>query len=126
MTRPPLEASESEIIAFARDWVRYAARHGLDEALRLLDRRDSDPPWSEAFVRSISEDHFGDGRTCIITDPDAIPELQVDAYRYDDGSGFALDHDLAMNHRKSDFTAQFVFRKTKSGYVIHLADIHVL
>jgi len=86
MTRPSLEASESEILAFARDWVRFAAKHGLDEALRLIDRRDSDPAWSETFVRSISEDHFGDGQTCTITDPDAFRELRVDAYRYNDGS----------------------------------------
>jgi len=126
MTRPSLEASESEIIAFARDWVRFAAEHGLDEALRLIERRKSDPPWSEAFVRSISEGHFGDGKTCIITDPDAFPELRVDAYRYNDGSGFAVDHDLAMNHKRSDFTAQFEFKRTRDGYAIYLADIHVL
>jgi len=126
MTRPSLEASESEILAFARDWVRFAAKHGLDEALRLIDRRDSDPAWSETFVRSISEDHFGDGQTCTITDPDAFRELRVDAYRYNDGSGFAVDHDLAMNHKRSDFTAQFEFKRTSDTYAIYLADIHVL
>ena len=126
MTRPSLEASESDILAFARDWVRFAARHGLDEALRVIDRRDSDPAWSEAFVRLISEDHFGDGETCVITDPDAFRELRVDAFRYNDGSGFAVDHDLAMNHKRSDFTAQFEFIRTKEGYAIYLADIHVL
>ncbi len=126
MTRTSLEASEAEILAFARDWVRFAAKHGLDDALRLIDRRDSDPPWSEAFVRSISEDHFGDGQQCIITDPDVIAELRVDTIPYNDGSGFAVDHGLAMNHQRSDFTAQFEFKKTKSGYAIHLDDIHVL
>jgi hypothetical protein len=126
MTRPPLNASESEIIAFARDWVRYAAKHGIDEALRLLDRRDSDPPWSDELVRFISKDHFGDGEDCVITDPNAFPELRVEAYRYNDGSGFAVDHDLAMNHQRSDFTAQFDFKKTQAGYAIYLDDIHVL
>ncbi len=126
MTRPSLEASESEILAFARDWVRFAAKQGLDEALRLIDKRDSDPAWSEEFVRSISEDHFGDGDTCVITDPDAFKELRIDAYRYNDGSGFAVDHDLAMNHKRSDFTAQFEFIRKKERYDIYLADIHVL
>ena len=126
MTRPTLDASESEIIAFTRDWVRYAARHGLDQAMRLIDRRDRDSDWSEALVRSISEDHFGDGESCVITDPDEIKELRVNAYCYDDGSGFAVDHDLAMNHKRSDFTAQFEFKRTKDGYAIYLADIHVL
>ena len=126
MTRPALEAPASEIIAFARDWVRFAARHGLDEALRLVDRRDGDPAWSEALVKVMSEDHFGDGQTCVITDPDAVGGLRVDAYAYNDGSGFAVDHDLAMNHRRSDFTAQFQFIRAEDGYAIYLADIHVL
>ena len=126
MKRPALDASESEILAFARDWVRRAAKHGLDEALRLLDRQEKDPPWSEDFVRSISEDHFGDGETCIITDPDPFKELRVDAYRYNDGTGFAVDHDLAMNHKRSDFTAQFAFKRMGNGYAIYLTDIHVL
>jgi len=125
MNRPSLEASESEILAFARDWVRFAAKHGLDEALRLIDQR-AKHPWSEEFLKFVSEDHFGDGETCVITDPDAFGDLRVDAYRYQDGSGFAVDHDLAMNHKRSDFTAQFEFIKTKQGYAIYLADIHVL
>ena len=126
MTRPALEAPASEIIAYARDWVRFAARHGLDEALRLLDRRDGDPAWSEALVREMSEDHFGDGQTCVITDPDVVRGLRVDAYPYDDGSGFAVDHDLAMNHQRSDFTAQFEFIRVEDGYAIYLADVHIL
>jgi hypothetical protein len=126
MKRPSLEASESEILAFARDWVRFAAKHGLDEALCLIDQKDREPAWSEAFVKTISEDHFGDGQTCIITDPDAFKELRVNAYRYNDGSGFGVDHDLAMNGQRSDFTAQFVFEKTVCGYAIYLDDIHVL
>ena len=72
------------------------------------------------------EDHFGDGETCVIASPDAFSELRVDAYRYNDGSGFAVDHDLAMNHKRSDFTAQFEFKRTTQGYAIYLADIHVL
>ena len=126
MTRPPLAATEAQILAFAREWVRFAARHGLDEALRQLDRRDEDPAWSEATVRTLSTDHFEDGQTCVITDPDAFPDLRVEAYAYDDGSGFAVDHDLAMNGQRSDFTAQFVFEKTAAGYAVYLADVHVL
>ena len=126
MRRPSLEASENEILAFAREWVRFAARHGLDAALPLLDRRDGDPPWSEALVKQLTTDHFEDGESCVITDPDAFADLRVEAYEYDDGSGFAVDHDLAMNHQRSDFTAQFVFEKTGSGYAVFLADIHVL
>ena len=31
-----------------------------------------------------------------------------------------------MNHQRSDFTAQFEFKRTKDGYAIYLTDIHVL
>lgn len=37
-----------------------------------------------------------------------------------------VDHDLAMDGRLSDFTAQFHFRKTSGGFRIVLYDIHVL
>jgi hypothetical protein len=126
MKRPALDAHESEIIAFSREWICHAAKHGLDQALTLIDRRNYGPPWSEEFVRTISTGHFDDGCTCVITDPDAFEDLRVDAYRYNDGSGFAVDHDLAMNHKQSDFTAQLDFRKTENGDAIFLDDIHVL
>jgi hypothetical protein len=126
MKRPSIEAEEPEILAFAREWVRYVARHGLDDAMRLIDRRPKDPPWSEEFVRKISESHFDDGLSCVITDPDEFDDLRVEAYRYNDDSGFAVDHDLAMNHKRSDFTALFEFKKTPDGYSIFLEDIHVL
>lgn len=126
MLRPSLDASDIDIATFTREWIRFAASQGLDKALLILDRKGNEPPWSEAFVRLISEDHFGDGETCVITDPDVIPELRVEVYRYDDGSGFAVDHDLAMNGQRSDFTAQFEFVRNRDGFSIHLADIHVL
>ena len=126
MKRPSLDAQENEILTFAREWVRYVARHGLDEAMVLIDRRPKDPPWSEEFVRRISGSHFDDGLTCAITDPVAFVDLRVEAYRYNDGSGFAVDHDLAMNNKRSDFTALFEFKKTPNGYAIFLEDIHVL
>lgn len=126
MVRPLLTASDSDIAAFTRDWVRHAAKHGLDEALLFLDGREDIPAWSEAFVRSISDDHFGDGNTCVISDPDVIPELSVNVFRYDDESGFTVDHDLAMNDQRSDFTAQFEFIRKSDGFNIYLTDIHVL
>jgi hypothetical protein len=126
MKRPETHAPEAEILKFTREWVCYVAAHGLDDALRLLDHREGEPPWSEAFVRSISEDHFGDGETCVITDPERHKDLRVDAYEFDDDSVFAVDHDLAMNDKRSDFTAQFEFIRTDGGYKIFLTDIHVL
>lgn len=103
-----------------------AAEQGLDRAVQILDQKEDSPSWSEALIRTISEDHFGDGKTCVITDPRKHQELRVDAYEYDDGSGFAVDHDLAMNDQVSDFTAQLEFIRTDQGYSIFLTDIHVL
>ncbi|TWT85833.1 hypothetical protein Pla123a_06400 [Posidoniimonas polymericola] len=124
--RPDLTATHKEIVQYAREWVCYAASHGLNAALNLLDRRDSEPPWSEEFVGTLSENHFGDGAKGVISDPSGHGDLRVEAYEFNDGSGFAVDHDLAMNGKRSDFTAQFEFIKSNSGFQIYLTDIHVL
>ncbi|MGW8390583.1 DUF7668 domain-containing protein [Pseudoduganella sp. HUAS MS19] len=94
--------------------------------MKLINCKPNGPPWSEELVRRISEDHFDDGHACVISDPDAFDDLRVDAYRYNDEPGFAVDHDLAMNNERSDFTALFEFKKTEHGYEILLEDIHVL
>lgn len=31
-----------------------------------------------------------------------------------------------MNHKRSDFTAQFEFKRTPEGYAVYLTDIQVL
>ena len=125
MKRPELDATEEDILSFARQWVQLAATEGFEAAVAVLDPNDQ-VEWSQSLLDEMTFDHFDDGRQPKITDPKAVPDLGVDAYEYQDGSGFAVDHDLAMDGKRSDFTAQFHFHKTPNGYRIILMDVHVL
>lgn len=123
--RPSLESTEAEIISFARAWVELVARDGLASALRELDTREG-YVWTAEDFEYMSRDHFGDGQGCKITTAEGIKWIRVAAYRYNDGSGFGVDHDLALNGKLSDFTLQLDFRKGKDGYLVYLDDIHIL
>ena len=125
MNRPRLDATEEEILSFARQWVELAAQRGFEAALPELDSSDG-IKWSQSLFDQLTFDHFDDGKQPRITDPNAVMGLRVDAYEYDDGSGFAVDHDLPVDPKCSDFTAQFDFRKSPTGWRIVLIDVHVL
>lgn len=105
--------------------MRYAARFGFEAALAVLDTNEK-VPWSQSLLDELTFDHFGDGKQPTISDPASANSIRVDAYRYNDGSGFAVDHDVALDGKRSDFTAQFDFRKSPNGYRVYLDDIHVL
>ncbi len=127
MNRPAATATEAEIVQFARDWVRLAASQGFAVAANELDHEEGTEKWSDDLFKRTTEAPFGDDEEeATITDPDEFPALRVDVGRYNDGSGFWLAHDLAFNHKHSDFTAEFQFRKSGSSYQIFLHDIHVM
>lgn len=125
MIRPAVDASEAEILAFARAWVELAASSGLQVALGELDQPESSP-WTEDQFKQLTFNHFDDGEYCSITSSVGIKGIRVDAYEYNDGSGFAVDHDLALNGRRSDLTAQLDFRKDDVSYRVYLEAFHVL
>ena len=125
MRRPALDATKEDILLFAQEWVQLAADQGFEAAVSVLDR-NPEIEWSQELFNEMTFDHFDDGGQPRITDPKAVSGLAVDAYPYLDGSGFAVDHDLPMDGKRSDFTAQFRFQKTRSGYQIILSDVHVL
>ena len=114
-----------EIEQYVRSWVKAAANEGFEVALSYLDP-NPDVPWSDQLFDECTYNHFDDDQHCHITDPDLIGDLRVGVYAYNDGSGYAADYDLAMNGKRSDFTAQFDIRKGKTQLIIILRDIHVL
>ncbi len=123
--RPPITADEEVIEHYVRTWVYYAAENGFDSALQELDTNEK-VSWSEEFLDKVTFDHFSDGEHCRITNPKLVKDLRVEAYRFDDGSGFAVDHDLPLNNNRSDFTAQFEFKVASGEWRITLEDVHVL
>jgi hypothetical protein len=125
MLRPTVEASAAEILSFAREWVEFAAEHGLRPALAELDQPEK-LPWTEELFKQLTFNHFDDGEHCSITSSAGVDGIRVEAYEYNDGSGFAVDHDLALNGKRSDLTAQFDFRKDVARYRVYLEAFHVL
>lgn len=125
MRRPAIGASESEILTFAREWVELAANSGLSAALAALDQPPASP-WTENQFNELTFNHFDDGKACTITSSIGVAGIRVEAYAYNDGTGFAVDHDLALNGERSDFTAQFDFRKAGARYRVYLETFHVL
>ncbi|WP_425267259.1 DUF7668 domain-containing protein [Aeoliella straminimaris] len=125
MNRPALDASESEILDYAKSWIRLAARKGFEAAVSELEPSRS-VHWTQSLLEQVTFDHFGDGCQPRITDPDKVQDLHVEAYEYNDGTGYAVDHDLPLDGKRSDFTVQFDFRKGVTEYLVYLDDIHVL
>ena len=123
--RPEIGASAKEVENYVRNWVRLAAREGFGRALEELNS-NIEVPWSIELFDQLTFDHYSDGERCEITDPDDVPELRINVYEYDDGSGYHVDHDLALNRQWSDFTAQFVFKRNGKEWSIILHDIHVM
>lgn len=125
LARPRLDATEDETLSFAREWVALAAEQGFEVAISEFDE-NREVAWSQELFEELTFDHFDDGRQPRITAPNAVAGLRVDAFEYNDGSGFAVDHDLALDDKRSDYTAQFDFRKAADGYRTVLESIHVL
>jgi hypothetical protein len=115
------------VLAFVCDWIKAAAYTGFESAMGLLDRvTDGGLQWSDKLFKQVSFGHMEKGVYPTITDPDDVPNLRREVYRYNDGSGLAVDYDLPLDGKRSDFTIQFEFLKAGEFYKIHLRDIHVL
>ena len=123
--RPTLASSDQEIVDFVSSWIDRLITDGYEAAIALLDDsiENNRRKWTrEDWEREL--ECYGDAAS--ITPPLEVPELRTDVYRYNDGSGFAVDYDLHVNGRRSDHTLQFDFRVIGSGMHVALDDLHVL
>ena len=118
---------EVEFSRFARDWFRQLSRGEFSEAVARLDEPNSyGIRWSEQQVRDVLRD-YARSDSVRVTDPDLIgtePHSSLVAFK--NGRGYSFDHDVPLDGRWSDLTAQFEFLHRPSGYAVVLQDIHVL
>lgn len=127
MNKLTVKANDTEVVSFVHDWIKAAASSGFDIAMGLLDSvTDGGPHWSDQLFKQVSFGHMQEGVYPTITDPDDVPNLRHEVYRYYDGSGLAVDYDLPLDGQRSDFTLQFEFVRDGEWYKIYLRDIHVL
>ena len=123
--RPTLASSDREIVDFVSSWIDHLIRDGYEAAIALLD----DP--IEDNRRKLTKEEWDRelesyGEAASISSPFEVPGLRTDVYRYNDGSGFAVDYDLPVNGTRSDHTLQFDFRSVGSEMHVALDDLHVL
>jgi hypothetical protein len=125
----PSFSDQPEIVfaGFARDWFRLLARGEFDAAAARLDEPDSHGVrWSAQQIRVALRD-YARSDSVTVTDPDLIvtpAHSSLVAFR--DGRGYSFDHDMPLDGRWSDLTAQFEFQRRPEGYAVVLHDIHVL
>lgn len=123
--RPTLASSDQEIVDFVSSWIDHLITDGYEAAIALLDDPidDNRRKWTkEEWDREL--ECYGEAAS--ITSPLNVSDLRTDVYRYNDGSGFAVDFDLPINGTRSDHTLQFDFRAGGSGMHVALDDLHVL
>ena len=123
--RPTLKSTDDEIIDFVTSWIDEVIASGYADASKLLD-----PPW-EKERNPFSESDWKEELECYesgsrVTNPRKVKDLRREVYRYDDGSGYAVDYDLAINDERSDHTLQFDFREIDERLNISLDHLHVL
>jgi len=123
--RPTLTSSDEEIVSFISSWIDHLIRDGYEIAVSQLD--DS----IQANRQKWTKNEWDQELECYgvapsITPPVDVPDLRTDVYRYNDGTGFAVDYDLPVNGKRSDHTLQFDFRLIDGRIHVALDDLHVL
>ncbi|GAB3532972.1 hypothetical protein GCM10027443_17550 [Pontibacter brevis] len=117
---------------FIKDWTRLLSEGKFQEAIDLLDHsvnEKSDLVWTKETLKEAFLDYGEIGRMPIINDPYLMGSEGdiIDFYKYDDGSGWAVDYDIPLDGERGDLTAQFSFKKASGEmYSIFLQDLHAL
>jgi len=133
------DAPQEKVIKFVKDWLKLLSEDRLEEACALLEplpATSGDKNWTPALLKRIVVEtfpptsHFSSihPEGPIFTDP---YELEPQANRevvgeFNDNGGYWFDCDMPLNHKWSDLTALFEFRKTPNGYAVILEDLHVM
>jgi hypothetical protein len=132
----PEPADPDQLLAVVRDWFRLLAAGRWDEASAMVDEPNSyGIRWTPDYIRNVLDMTYGPGcrfraehpEGPQFSDPDAatgIPEASV--VELGDGGGYSADHDVPLNGRWSELSAQFEFLRRPSGLAVVLHDLHVL
>ena len=127
----------STLIAWVRDWLDLLAADRAADACACLDEPNVyGMRWSPADLQELLENTFGPGTHFRKAHPDgprftpvatAVGNARQAFGSYNDGSGYWVEHDVALNGEFSDLTAQFEFRwRGERVLATGLHDLHVL
>ena len=130
------EDPENEIRAFARGWMKLLAEQRLHDACAMIDEPNCyGISWTPDRIVTVVREAFAEGTQFRklhpegpeFTDPDELPEqTDREVGEFGDSGGYYFDYDLALNHERSDLTAQFEFLRRPTGYAVVLHDLDVM
>ena len=136
MLKVKSQIPNKEFVAFIHDWFELLAHGKLEEACQKIDKPNSyGITWTPEKIIEVVNDNFGPGTTYFLEHPEGpvfsnVSETEgkfrADVIRFNDGSGYSVEHDLPLNKEWSDLTAQFEFIGGKREFEVILHDIHVL
>jgi len=128
--------AEKELIGFVQIWLDLLANGKDEEACSLLDKPNCyGIEWTPEKIREILEEEFSAesifGRAhpegvSFSTVKETFGECKADVLRFDDGSGYSVEHDVPLNGEWSDLTARFEFIGKAPRFEVILHDLHVL
>jgi hypothetical protein len=128
--------SAEELIARVRAWLNLLGDGQLEVACEQLDEANAyGIRWTPSSLTSTLRLAFGPESRFRREHPNGPVFSRVDdapgdgrpsVVAFDDGSGYAVEHDVPLNGAFSDLTAQteFRWRGNKLAFVLH--DLHVL
>jgi len=136
MLRVKTENSHKEFVEFIHSWFDLLAKGEVDRACEDLDRLNSyGIRWTAEKIENVVKDNFGPGTVFSSNHPEGPVfttvietngKSRADIVKFNDGSGFSVEHDVPLNGEWSDLTAQFEFLGKIPEFKVVLHDLHVL
>lgn len=112
---------------FTRRWFQLFAKGAFADAASQLDEPNSyGERWSSMKIQEVLREYLR-SEVVRVSDPDTIPGGgRPNLTEFSDGRGYSFQHDVPLDGKWSDLTAEFEFLRRPTGYAVILHDIHVL
>jgi len=127
---------EEEMINFIQRWFDLIANGKISEACDKLDKVNCyGVKWTPDKIQEVIKDEFGPESIFGHDYPNGVyfstvkathGNYRADALKFNDGSGYSIEHDVPLNGKWSDLTAQFEFVGKFPTFDVILHDLHVL
>ena len=122
---------EEQATLFVKEWTKLLSEGKFQEALDLLDipkKEDCDFEWTAEFLKNLFLDYNGGEIMPTIDDPFLLSEKDfIRFYKYNNGTGWAVEYEIPMYGERSDLTSQFSFEKSTGNiYKVFLEDLHIM
>lgn len=116
---------------FVKEWTQLLSKGEFQASLDLLDipkKEDYDFEWTTEILKGVFLDYYNDGKMPLINDPFELNKKDViEFYKYNDGTGWAVEYDIPLDGEISDLTVKFSFEKSTGDiYNVFLRDLLVM